>query len=96
MQTRLQTAERERFMLTFLMCAAMLFLASCSSDYASINEFICQANMEGINAVLIDEDVPLGNRQTTYTNGSEKAVEIIRKKCNVRNIIHTSFAYLGS
>lgn len=92
MQTRLQTAERERFMLTFLMCAAMLFLASCSS----INEFICQANMEGINAVLIDEDVPLGNRQATYTNGSEKAVEIIRKKCNVRNIIHTSFAYLGS
>ena len=31
-------------------------------DYASINELICLANMENINAVLIDEDVPQGDR----------------------------------
>ena len=31
-------------------------------DYASINELICLANMENINAVLIDEGVPQGNR----------------------------------
>ena len=31
-------------------------------DYASINELICLANMENINAVLIDERVPQGDR----------------------------------
>ena len=31
-------------------------------DYASINELICLANMENINAVLIDEGVPQGDR----------------------------------
>ena len=31
-------------------------------DYASINELICLANMENINAVLIDEGVPQGER----------------------------------
>lgn len=31
-------------------------------DYASINELICLANMENINAVLIDEGVPQSER----------------------------------
>ena len=31
-------------------------------DYTSINELICLANMENINAVLIDEGVPQGDR----------------------------------
>ena len=31
-------------------------------DYATINELICLANMENINAVLIDEGVPQGDR----------------------------------
>ena len=31
-------------------------------DYASINELICLANMENINAVLIDEGVPQRER----------------------------------
>ena len=31
-------------------------------DYASINELICLSNMENINAVLIDEGVPQGDR----------------------------------
>lgn len=31
-------------------------------DYASINELICLANMENINAILIDEGVPQGDR----------------------------------
>ena len=31
-------------------------------DYASINELICLANMENINAVLIDEGVSQGER----------------------------------
>ena len=31
-------------------------------DYASINELICLANMENINAVLINEGVPQGER----------------------------------
>ena len=31
-------------------------------DYASINELICLANMENINAVLIDEGIPQGER----------------------------------
>ena len=31
-------------------------------DFASINELICLANMENINAVLIDEGVPQGDR----------------------------------
>ena len=31
-------------------------------DYATINELICLSNMENINAVLIDEGVPQGER----------------------------------
>ena len=31
-------------------------------DYASINELICLANMENINALLIDEGVSQGER----------------------------------
>ena len=31
-------------------------------DYATINELICLANMENINAVLIDEGIPQGDR----------------------------------
>ena len=27
-------------------------------DYATVNELICLANMENINAVLIDEGIP--------------------------------------
>ena len=31
-------------------------------DYATVNELICLANMENINAVLIDEGIPQGDR----------------------------------
>ena len=31
-------------------------------DYATINELICLSNMENINAVLIDDGVPQGER----------------------------------
>ena len=31
-------------------------------DYASINELICLSNMENINAVLINDGVPQGER----------------------------------
>lgn len=31
-------------------------------DYATINELICLSNMENINAVLINEDIPQGER----------------------------------
>ena len=31
-------------------------------DYATINELICLSNMENINAVLIDEGIPQGDR----------------------------------
>ena len=31
-------------------------------DYATINELICLSNMENINAVLINEGVPQGER----------------------------------
>ena len=37
-----------------------ILIASSTGDYASINELICLANMENINAVLIDERVPQG------------------------------------
>ena len=33
-----------------------------SRDYATINERICLSNMENINAVLIDDGVPQGER----------------------------------
>ena len=29
-------------------------------DYASVNELICLSNMENINAVLINDDIPQG------------------------------------
>lgn len=31
-------------------------------DYATINELICLSNMENINAVLINDGVPQGER----------------------------------
>ena len=31
-------------------------------DYATINELICLSNMENINAVLINEGIPQGQR----------------------------------
>ena len=31
-------------------------------DYATINELICLSNMENINAVLINEGIPQGER----------------------------------
>lgn len=31
-------------------------------DYATINELICLSNMENINAVLVDDGVPQGER----------------------------------
>jgi hypothetical protein len=31
-------------------------------DYASINELICLSNMENLNAVLIDENIPQKER----------------------------------
>ena len=31
-------------------------------DYATINELICLANMESLNAVLIDEGLPQSDR----------------------------------
>ena len=31
-------------------------------DYATVNELICLANMENINAILIDEGIPQGDR----------------------------------
>jgi hypothetical protein len=31
-------------------------------DYATINELICLSNMENLNAVLIDENIPQSER----------------------------------
>lgn len=44
------------------------------SDYATINELICLSNMENINAVLINEDVP-------QSEGIIKLNQMLFSKC---------------
>ena len=55
-------------------------------DYASINELICLANMENINAVLIDEGVPQGDRLVRLNQIAINQMSVLENNDN-RNLL---------
>ena len=55
-------------------------------DYASINELICLANMENINAVLIDEGVPQGDRLVRVNQIAINQMRVLENDDN-RNLL---------
>jgi len=55
-------------------------------DYASINELICLANMENINAVLIDERVPQGERLVRLNQIAINQMRVLENDDN-RNLL---------
>ena len=55
-------------------------------DYASINELICLANMENINAVLIDEGVPQGDRLVRLNQITINQMRVLENDDN-RNLL---------
>ena len=63
-----------------------ILIASSTGDYASINELICLANMENINAVLIDERVPQGERLVRLNQIAINQVRVLENDDN-RNLL---------
>ena len=55
-------------------------------DYASINELICLANMENINAVLIDEGVPQGDQLVRLNQIAINQMRVLENDDN-RNLL---------
>ena len=55
-------------------------------DYASINELICLANMENINAVLIDEGIPQGERLVRLNKIAIHQMQVLENDEN-RNLL---------
>ena len=55
-------------------------------DYASINELICLANMENINAVLIEEGVPQGDRLVRLNQIAINQMRVLENDDN-RNLL---------
>ena len=55
-------------------------------DYASINELICLANMENINAVLVDEGVPQGDRLVRLNQIAINQMRVLENDDN-RNLL---------
>ena len=63
-----------------------ILIASSTGDYASINELICLANMENINAVLIDEGVPQGDRLVRLNQIAINQMRVLENDDN-RNLL---------
>ena len=55
-------------------------------DYASVNELICLANMENINAVLINDDIPQGERLVRLNQIAIHQMQILERNSN-RNLL---------
>ena len=69
-----------------------ILIASSTGDYASINELICLANMENINAVLIDERVPQGERLVRLNQIAINQMRVLENDDN-RNLLKFLFLY---
>ena len=67
-------------------CEAHPELKGNIRDYASINELICLANMENINAVLIDEGVPQGDRLVRLNQIAINQMRVLENDDN-RNLL---------
>jgi len=55
-------------------------------DYATVNELICLANMENINAVLIDEGIPQGERLIRLNRIAIHQMQVLEQDDN-RNLL---------
>ena len=55
-------------------------------DYASINELICLSNMENINAVLINDNVPQGERLMKLNQIAIQQMQVLEEDRN-RNLL---------
>ena len=51
-------------------------------DYATINELICLSNMENINAVLINDGVPQGERLVKLNQIAIQQMEVLEENSN--------------
>ena len=51
-------------------------------DYATINELICLSNMENINAVLINDGVPQGERLVKLNQIAIKQMRVLEESNN--------------
>ena len=58
-------------------------------DYATINELICLSNMENINAVLINDGVPQGERLMKLNQIAIQQMKILEED-NSRNLLQNS------
>ena len=58
-------------------------------DYATINELICLSNMENINAVLINDGVPQGERLVKLNQIAIQQMQVLEGNSN-RNLLHGS------
>ena len=55
-------------------------------DYATINELICLSNMENINAVLINDGVPQGERLIKLNQIAIQQMQVLEGNGN-RNLL---------
>jgi hypothetical protein len=55
-------------------------------DYATINELICLSNMENINAVLINDGVPQGERLVKLNKIAIQQMQVLEGNNN-RNLL---------
>ena len=55
-------------------------------DYATINELICLANMENINAVLINEGIPQGERLVRLNKIAIQQMQVLEQD-ETRNLL---------
>ena len=55
-------------------------------DYATINELICLSNMENINAVLINDGVPQGERLVKLNQIAIQQMQVLEGNSN-RNLL---------
>ena len=51
-------------------------------DYATINELICLSNMENINAVLINDGVPQGERLIRLNQIAIQQMQVLEGNSN--------------
>ncbi|MBR6439401.1 MAG: TSCPD domain-containing protein [Bacteroidales bacterium] len=49
-------------------------------DYAEINQLICLANLENINSVLIEDDIPRGNKLTSCPDQLCQALKELKRQ----------------
>ena len=62
-------------------------------DYATINELICLSNMENINAVLINDGVPQGERLVKLNQIAIQQMQVL-EDCGNRNLLNLNSAAL--